>query len=101
MKTTRKDLRNPDAARRVSPRSKTPMNLPTPSPEQDAAVARAYPDGDRPFDVCEIEFAQDAYSWLRTDKLVALVDESTGGIIGYVHRDHADRIAALLNVATL
>ncbi len=79
------------------------MKAPTPSPEQNAAVAARY-DGDLPFTAhndMDIQNALDAHRWLSNDKLVGLVDESQGGIIGYVHRDHVDRIVALLNVAIL
>lgn len=85
------------------------MKLPTPSLKQNAAVKARYVDapeanGTLPFSTLHAmdnDQTCDALKWLVGDDLIPLVDEATGGIIGYVHRIHADRIAALLNVATL
>lgn len=79
------------------------MKTPTTTPAQDAAVAAHY-DGEPPFsvhDMMDDANRNDLLRWVADDALVGLVDESCGGIIGYVHRDHADRIAALLNASTL
>lgn len=76
---------------------------PSPAPAQNAAVASAYSGDILPFSSMEMhpDNTEDAMQWFEKDEMVALVDESQGGIIGYVHRAHADRIAALLNVAAL
>ena len=39
----------------------------------------------------------DAEIWLHKDKLAGLVDEESGGIIGYIHKEHIDKILKLLN----
>lgn len=39
----------------------------------------------------------DLFKWLIKDKLIALVDEEKGGIIGYFHRDHEEEFFKLLN----
>lgn len=40
----------------------------------------------------------DLVEWIERDELVGLVSEFHGGIIGYVHRDHADDITTVLNI---
>src|SRR6185369_14412373 len=42
----------------------------------------------------------DLQKWVDADELHALVDESKGGIIGYIHHSHVDEITGLLNDAT-
>ena len=34
----------------------------------------------------------DMQNWVRTEEMVGLVDEEKGGIIGYINREHAERI---------
>ena len=72
------------------------------TPKQDEAVARHF-DGDTPYSPLEMDDANkmDAVRWLASDDLIALVEEANGGIIGYINRQHADRIVAILNVASL
>ncbi len=41
----------------------------------------------------------DLEKWVKEDKMVALIDEEMGGIIGYIHQDHIDRITAILNTS--
>jgi hypothetical protein len=40
---------------------------------------------------------RDLLEWVTQNKLVAIVDENEGGIIGYVHEFHSDRILNTLN----
>lgn len=40
---------------------------------------------------------EDLLKWVEQNKLVAIVDENEGGIIGYVHEFHSDRILDTLN----
>ena len=39
----------------------------------------------------------DAEKWLQDDEMVGLVDEEAGGIIGYIHQEHIEKILNLLN----
>ena len=39
----------------------------------------------------------DAKDWIDEDKVIGLVDEKQGGIIGYINRKHAERIINHLN----
>ena len=41
---------------------------------------------------------KDAKEWLDKDELVGIVSEIHGGIIGYIHRGHADDITTILNL---
>ena len=41
----------------------------------------------------------DLEKWVKEDKMVALIDEEMGGIIGYINQDHIDRITAILNTS--
>lgn len=77
--------------------------LPSSSPAQDRAVAARYGGNAHPFNAqpLDVENQRDLALWVKQGALVALVDDAAGGIIGYVHQAHADRIAGLLNVATL
>lgn len=80
------------------------QKAPTTTAKQDKAVSRRYSGGDHPFTTAELVdegMKQAVRNWLDADNLVGIVDESQGGIIGYVNAAHADRIAALLNAATL
>jgi hypothetical protein len=43
------------------------------------------------------ENRSDLQKWVDQDELVGLVDESCGGIIGYINRHHAERIVEALN----
>lgn len=47
------------------------------------------------------ENSMDAIRWLADDKLTGLVCETDGGIIGYVHEAHAQRVMYLLNLGHL
>lgn len=40
---------------------------------------------------------EDLQKWVDSNELDGLVDEEQGGIIGYINKAHADRIAAQLN----
>lgn len=40
---------------------------------------------------------KDLIEWVTKNELVAIVDENEGGIIGYVHEFHSDRILDTLN----
>ena len=79
------------------------MKPPTPTKAQNAAVARKYGNRPHPFGTVTLEDGQslDAMKWFAQRDMEGLVDEACGGIIGYVNSAHADRIAALLNMATL
>ena len=39
----------------------------------------------------------DAKNWLDKEVLIGLVDEKTGGIIGYIHQDHISKVINKLN----
>ena len=72
--------------------------------EQDKAIAEKYNGGDYPFSAWELDRdtnLTDLQKWVDDNNLVGLVDESQSGIIGYVSRAHAERIASLLNLTTL
>jgi len=62
-------------------------------PWQDAGV---HPFSPHELGLRDSEGAQD---WISNDELVGLSEARPGGIIGYIHRLHADRIAGLLNLA--
>ena len=73
------------------------------SKEQNEELVAAHPDGEYEFTTQDLEELNknDAESWLENDELVGLVSESEGGIIGYVHRAHAEKIATALNLHIL
>lgn len=48
-------------------------------------------------DVDELDNKPDLQKWVDNNELEALIDESKGGIIGYIHREHIDEITGLLN----
>ena len=51
------------------------------------------------FQECDSENIIDAIKWFTNDYgMVAIIDETCGGIIGYVNPTHADRINTLLNI---
>lgn len=39
----------------------------------------------------------DLQEWVDNDFMVGLIDEESGGIIGYVNRNHVDKLYSLLN----
>jgi len=39
----------------------------------------------------------DALKWLGKSEMVAIVDEKKGGIIGYAHQTHAEKLIKKLN----
>lgn len=40
---------------------------------------------------------RDLQDWFNKDQLIALVDEDTGGIIGYINREHSQSLLEQLN----
>ena len=42
----------------------------------------------------------DAKDWIEENQMIGLVDEKKGGIIGYINREHAERIIKQLNETT-
>jgi hypothetical protein len=72
------------------------------SKEQDERVARVFPGGEHPFwttDIFDREMKLDLRRWVDSEVLIGLVSDPQGGIIGYIHQDHIDRVTALLNAA--
>ena len=52
------------------------------------------------FDYQEIDPADnlpDLLNWAANDDMVALIDEESGGIIGYINKGHIDMIYSILN----
>ena len=75
----------------------------TTTKEQNAAVVAKY-DGENPFSCHELMDdvnVSDLQKWVDGDEMGGLVDEATGGIIGYVNLAHLDRIVGLLNAAAV
>lgn len=68
--------------------------------EDHEKIATNYDGGDHPFTYQELDEqnVSDAIEWLDNDKMVAIVSEIHGGIIGYVHQSHADDITSVLNL---
>lgn len=40
---------------------------------------------------------KDLQTWIKNEKVIGLVDEKMGGIIGYIHKVHSDEIIKNLN----
>lgn len=68
--------------------------------EDDKTIANEFHAGDHTFYSQDLEEMnkKDAYEWFENDEMTAIVSELHGGIIGYVHREHADDIATILNL---
>lgn len=68
---------------------------------QDDLITRMFQDGGHPFTSEELyeECIRDALKWFGDNKIQSLVDNSAGGVIAYIHVDHAPRIARLLNAS--
>ena len=68
--------------------------------KEDQKIAEAYPGGDHKFYHQDLDDANvaDATQWVDENKMVAIVSEIHGGIIGYIHADHADDITTILNL---
>ncbi|MGC6586676.1 hypothetical protein ACPV3A_17115 [Paenibacillus sp. Dod16] len=66
----------------------------------DEKIASEFADGDFPFYGQELvdQNTNDAKTWLDEDSMIGIVSEIHGGIIGYLHRDHADEITTVLNL---
>ncbi|KAF2423622.1 MULTISPECIES: hypothetical protein [Bacillus] len=68
--------------------------------EDSLKIAKNYHDGDHAFYHQDLEEpnVKDAKKWLENGELVGIVSEIHGGIIGYIHADHADDIVSILNL---
>jgi hypothetical protein len=68
--------------------------------EDNEKISKNYSGGEHDFyhQDLEEENVKDAKGWLDEGEMVGIVSEIHGGIIGYVHRDHADDIATILNL---
>lgn len=77
----------------------------TASKDQINRANEKYKDFDeRPFseyDMMNKDNLKDLEKWIDDSQLVALVDESCGGIIGYINRNHSERIVELLNCSVV
>lgn len=76
----------------------------TTSEKQDKEIGEKWSGGDHPFQnhsVPDDENKKDMLKWAIDDELLPLVDDSAGGIIGYIHHTHIDRIVGLLNWAAM
>lgn len=73
------------------------------SEEQEDQVLKASIDDELAFTVQDLEKAntQDAEAWLNDGVMLGLVSESDGGIIGYIHEEHAEKVASALNLHVL
>lgn len=59
-------------------------------------------DGDEPTcftlqEDLDLENIQDILIWIAHGEMIAIVDETVGGIVGYVNQAHAERIYQILN----
>lgn len=73
------------------------MNL---TKADDEKIAENFNGGEHPFyhqDLEEMNL-KDAKDWLDKGEMVGIVSEVHGGIIGYVHNEHADDINTVLNL---
>jgi Ca2+-binding EF-hand superfamily protein len=68
--------------------------------EENETIANAFPGGEHTFysQDLEPENKQDAEQWIKDDEMMTIVSEIHGGIIGYVHKEHADEITSVLNL---
>jgi hypothetical protein len=68
--------------------------------DDNKKIAGNFSGGDHDFYHQDLEGmnVKDAKEWLDKDELVAIVSEIHGGIIGYIHRSHADDITTILNL---
>ena len=48
-------------------------------------------------DIDEQDNLPDLQNWVDNNEMDALIDESYGGIIGYINKAHINRITSLLN----
>ena len=66
----------------------------------DEKIGRAYSGGDHEFYHQDLSVAneEDAKRWLDSSEMVGLVSEVHGGIIGYIHQEHANDITTVLNL---
>ena len=71
-----------------------------PKLDKDGCIVINIKEKEPQFNYQEVDFEDnlpDLLKWAADGQLEALVDESKGGIIGYIHREHIDRITGLLN----
>lgn len=68
--------------------------------EDNLKIAKKYADGDHDFTSQELDEMniEDATQWLTKGEMVGIVSEIHGGIIGYIHNDHADDFVSVLNL---
>lgn len=68
--------------------------------EDNQKNAAKFEGGDHVFYQQDLEESNelDAKEWLEQGELVAIVSEVHGGIIGYVHNEHAQDITTVLNL---
>lgn len=68
--------------------------------KEDQKIADAYPGGDHTFYHQDLDESNitDAENWFVGGEMVGIVSEVHGGIIGYVHLEHADDITTVLNL---
>ncbi|MFD5198427.1 hypothetical protein ACFVL4_23615 [Bacillus subtilis] len=68
--------------------------------EDSLKIARYYQDGDHAFYDQDLEDrnVKDAKEWFEDGEMVGIVSEIHGGIIGYIHVDHAEDIVSILNL---
>ncbi|OMF76760.1 hypothetical protein [Paenibacillus glucanolyticus] len=66
----------------------------------DEKIASEFSDDETPFYVQDLEGENtiDATTWLEKGVMVGIVSEVHGGIIGYVHSEHASDITTILNL---
>lgn len=71
--------------------------------EDDRKIGEFYPGGEHIFYSQELERTNqdDAIEWIQSGDLVAIVSEIHGGIVGYIHREHAKDVTSVLNLHTI
>ncbi|OJT66901.1 hypothetical protein [Bacillus licheniformis] len=74
-----------------------PMKL---TKEDNLKIAINYPGGDHNFSHQELDEMniKDARHWIEKGEMVAIVSEIHGGIVGYIHKGHADDFVTILNL---
>ena len=63
----------------------------TPQIKEDNQLNFSYQDLDEEVNIPDLQ------KWVDAKVLYALIDEESGGIIGYIHYQHIDRITGILN----